>query len=81
MLLELDDGTNEVFYAAPRFHELARSIRHGVPKKSQLVNLRQARAVGVLDAASHHVAYDAIGRIFVPIKTAGIRNAADLAKS
>lgn len=59
MLLELDDGTNEVFYAAPRFHELAQINQawsaQEVAARSIFV---RPRAVGVLDAASHHVAYD-----------------------
>jgi hypothetical protein len=59
LLLELDDGTSEVFYAAPRFHELVQinqawSARE-VAARSIFV---RPKAIGPLDAASHHIAYD-----------------------
>lgn len=59
LLLELDDGTNQVFYAAPRFHEFAEIddawARREVGKRSIFV---RPAAIGTLDADSHHVAYD-----------------------
>ena len=59
MLLELDDGANEVFYTAPRFHQIneinAAWQSNAVASQSIFV---RPRAVGDLDDRLHHVAYD-----------------------
>lgn len=58
MLLELDDGVNQVFYAAPRFHKI-REINaawHANAVASQSIFLRP-RVIGALDDKMHHVAY------------------------
>jgi len=69
MLLELDDGTNEVFYAAPRFHELAQinqawsaqevAARSIFVRPERLAFWMQRRITSRTTA---------IGRIFVPIQ-------------
>jgi hypothetical protein len=62
LLLELDDGENIVFYAAPRFHELveidAAWNANEVASRSIFV---APNMIGLLDEDSHHVAYDAQG--------------------
>lgn len=59
LLVELDDGTNQVFYAAPRFHELAQINQAWsageVAGRSIFV---RPTAIGSLDFYSHHIAYD-----------------------
>jgi hypothetical protein len=59
LLLELDDGTNEVYYAAPRFHELDEInqawSKQTVAAKSIFV---RPRDIGSLDAEAHHVSFD-----------------------
>jgi hypothetical protein len=59
MLFALDDGSCLVFYAAPRFHELAEIDdawrNNSVASRSIFV---APSAIGRLDDASHHVAYD-----------------------
>jgi len=59
LLLALDDGSALVFYAAPRFHELAEIDDAW---KNNLVATRSIfvapSRIGTLDADSHHVAYD-----------------------
>lgn len=59
MLIELDDGANEVFYAAPRFHQIneinAAWQSNAVASQSIFV---RPRAIGDLDDEMHHVAYD-----------------------
>jgi hypothetical protein len=60
MLLELDDGANQVFYAAPRFHRI-REINaawNSNAVASQSIFVRP-QAIGELDDKMHHVAYDA----------------------
>lgn len=60
LLLELDNGTNEVFYAAPRFNTIteinAAWQANAVASRSIFV---RPRDIGVLDDKLHHVAYDA----------------------
>jgi hypothetical protein len=59
MLLELDDGANQVFYAAPRFHRI-REINaawNSNAVASQSIFVRPL-AIGGLDDKMHHVAYD-----------------------
>jgi hypothetical protein len=59
MLVELDDGGNEVFYAAPRFHQI-RQINAAWQSNavaSQSIFVRP-QAIGDLDDKMHHVAYD-----------------------
>ena len=59
LLLELDDGSCLVFYAAPRFHELDEIndawLTNSVASRSIFV---QPSAIGPLDDEPHHVAYD-----------------------
>lgn len=59
LLLELDDGSCLVAYAAPRFHELDEIndawLTNSVASRSIFV---QPSAIGVLDDEPHHVAYD-----------------------
>lgn len=59
LLLELDNGTNAVFYAAPRFHALAEIdaawTNNEVASRSIFV---APRLIGELDNESHHVAFD-----------------------
>lgn len=59
MLLDLDDGTNEVFYAAPRFHtphELNNAWHHStVARRSIFV---KPKDIGNLDDRAHHIAFD-----------------------
>jgi hypothetical protein len=59
LLLELDDGSNEVFYAAPRFHELAEINQAWSASQvaGRSIFVRPA-AIGPLDTNSHHIAYD-----------------------
>jgi hypothetical protein len=58
MLLDLDDGTNEVYYAAPRFHRLAEInsawAANEVARRSIYV---APKSIGTLDSESHHVAF------------------------
>jgi hypothetical protein len=60
MLLELDDGTSEVFYVAPRFHKYSEIndawAAKSVANRSIFV---RPTMIGDLDAGPHHVAYDA----------------------
>lgn len=59
MLLELDDGTNAVYYAAPRFDRLA-DINNAWRAKqvtSRSIFVKPS-SIGDLDLDSHHVAYD-----------------------
>jgi hypothetical protein len=59
LLLQLDDGINDVFYAAPRFHSpdgLNTAWSTGsVTHRSIFV---RPRDIGVLDDEQHHVAFD-----------------------
>jgi hypothetical protein len=59
LLVELDDGKVEVFYAAPRFHKLAQINEawsaNAVASRSIFI---RPRDIGPLDVDSHHVAYD-----------------------
>jgi hypothetical protein len=59
MLLRLDRGANEVFYIAPKFHEVAELNRAFA---SNLVAERsfciRPRDIGTLDASPHHVSFD-----------------------
>jgi hypothetical protein len=59
LLLALDDGFAMVYYAAPRFHELAEIndawISNSVASRSIFI---APRTIGALDNSSHHVAYD-----------------------
>jgi hypothetical protein len=59
LLLALDDGSSLVYYAAPRFHELAEineAWAHSlVADRSIFV---APSMIGALDDASHHIAYD-----------------------
>jgi hypothetical protein len=60
MLLELDAGPNEVFYAAPLFHaveELNKAYRAGTVSE-QSCYVRPSK-IGKLDGDPHHVAFDA----------------------
>ncbi len=60
MLLELDAGPNEVFYAAPLFHtveELNKAYLEGTVS-DQSCYMRPGK-VGKLDGDPHHVAFDA----------------------
>src|SRR2546423_910016 len=61
MLLELDDGKSNVFYAAPRF-DLTAEINDAWANKevAQRSIFVRPRAIGILDNESHHVAYDAL---------------------
>jgi hypothetical protein len=60
MLLELDDGKSNVFYAAPRFDLTAEINDAWVNKQvAQRSIFVRPRAIGILDDQSHHVAYDA----------------------
>jgi hypothetical protein len=60
MLLELDDGKNNVFYVAPRFDSIAEIndawSANEVAERSIFV---RPQAIGVLDDELHHVAFDA----------------------
>lgn len=59
MLLALDDGTNLVFYAAPRFHQINEInqawSRTDVARRSLFV---APSTIGPLDDAQHHIAFD-----------------------
>jgi hypothetical protein len=59
MLLELDNGKNEVFYAAPRFHTVtelnAAYLAAAVSHRSFYI---RPRDIGRLDDDAHHVAFD-----------------------
>lgn len=59
MLLALDDGSNLVFYAAPRFHRINEInqawSRMDVARRSLFV---APSTIGPLDDAQHHVAFD-----------------------
>ena len=59
MLLELDNGKNEVFYAAPRFHTVtelnAAYLAAAVSHRSFYI---RPRDIGRLDEDAHHVAFD-----------------------
>jgi hypothetical protein len=59
LLLALDDGSCLVFYAAPRFHQIA-EINDAWQKNLVATNsiFVAPSTIGALDAASHHVAYD-----------------------
>lgn len=59
LLLELDNGTSHVLYAAPRFHEIDQINRAWAAKEvaARSIFVRPA-AIGTIDAKSHHVAYD-----------------------
>jgi hypothetical protein len=65
MLLELDDGKNNVFYAAPRFDSIdeinAAWVAKEVAERSIYVRPQE---IGVLDDELHHVAFDA-NRTFI----------------
>lgn len=58
-LIELDDGTCDVFYVAPRFHKYSEIndawAAKAVATRSIFV---RPRAIGTLSPGSHHVAYD-----------------------
>jgi hypothetical protein len=59
MLLQLDDGINQVFYAAPRFHtitELNQAWNASAVSARSLFTRPQD--IGPLDYSSHHVAFD-----------------------
>jgi hypothetical protein len=59
LLLQLDNGTNEVYYAAPRFHRFAEINyawnTNSIATRSIFVNPRE---IGVLGPGSHTIAYD-----------------------
>lgn len=59
MLLELDDGRSEVFYAAPRFHTVkelnAAYLAAAVSNRSFYI---RPRDIGRLDDDAHHIAFD-----------------------
>ena len=59
MLLALDDGSNLVFYAAPRFHQINEInqawSRTDVARRSLFV---APSTIGPLDDTQHHVAFD-----------------------
>lgn len=61
LLLELDDGVNLVYYAAPRFHELSEInsawSTNQIASRSIFVTPND---IGILNEESHHVAYDDI---------------------
>jgi hypothetical protein len=59
MLLALDDGHNQVFYAAPRFHtvEELNAAYLAVAVSDRSFYIRPSE-IGTLDNASHHVAFD-----------------------
>lgn len=62
LLRELDDGNNEVFYAAPRFHRLSEInsawAANNVASNSIYIS---PNTIGALDSESHHIAYDTSG--------------------
>ena len=59
LLLQLDDGTNEVYYAAPRFHRFVEINSawntNSITARSIFVTPRQ---IGALSIGSHTVAFD-----------------------
>lgn len=76
MLLDLDDGHNAVFYAAPLFHTVA-ELNHAYITKSVSDRSFYIRPsdIGRLDDNAHHVAFDKVRRwVFSePRETMGIR--------
>ena len=82
MLLDLDSGTNEVFYAAPRFHTIKdlndAYLASAVSHRSFYI---RPRDIGQLDNDSHHVAFDETTfRLFSePREVEGIRGETFLA--
>lgn len=60
LLLQLDDGSNEVYYAAPRFHKIAQINsawnNNTVTPQSIFVT---PQAIGQLNRGTHTIAYDA----------------------
>ena len=61
MLMELDDGLNMVFYAAPRFHQL--SEINAAWNTTSVVNRSifiSPNSIGTLDDKSHAVAFDEV---------------------
>jgi hypothetical protein len=59
MLLELDDGKNNVFYAAPRFDRIAEINEAWAAKEvAERSIFVRPQAIGDLDDELHHVAYD-----------------------
>lgn len=60
MLLELDDGKNDVFYAAPRFDRIVEINAAWAAKEVATRSIFvRPRDIGELDDELHHVAYDA----------------------
>ena len=60
-MLELDDGVNLVYYAAPRFHEL--SEINSAWSTNQIASrsiFATPNDIGILNEESHHIAYDDI---------------------
>jgi hypothetical protein len=58
LLLELDDGKHEVFYAAPRFHEIDEINQAWNAKEIAARSiLVRPQIIGPLNMDSHHVAY------------------------
>jgi hypothetical protein len=65
MLLELDDGKNNVFYVAPRFDRIVEINDAWAAKEiAERSIFVRPQAIGELDDKLHHVAYDA-NRTFV----------------
>jgi hypothetical protein len=62
LLLQLDDGTNEVYYAAPRFHKISEINSawntNTITTRSIFVT---PRGIGRLSPGSHSIAYDRSG--------------------
>jgi hypothetical protein len=60
LLLELDDGNSNVFYAAPRFDRITEINDAWAAKQvAQRSIFVRPQAIGALDDELHHVAYDA----------------------
>jgi hypothetical protein len=75
MLIDLDTGRNQVFYAAPLFHTVEELNRFYLQKTVSMNSFFiRPRSIGRLDDDSHHVAFDA-GRYWVfsePHEVSGI---------
>jgi hypothetical protein len=76
MLLELDDGNNQVFYAAPLFHEVKELNEAYLAAQVGIRSFYiRPSDIGKLDDDSHHVAFDGV-RSYVfsePREVTGIR--------
>ncbi len=76
MLLELDDGKNQVFYAAPLFHEVKELNEAYLSTEVSIRSFYiRPRDIGKLDDDFHHVAFDGV-RSYVfsePREMTGIR--------